>query len=122
MPENLRVFDKVGRSYGFISESAYVVDYEAKAEFFLSTAIYVNEDEVLNDGKYEYNKVGFPFMASLGDMILRHDRGRKRRHPPDLEKEFPRPKPKPAAPPPDPTTIYPAPAAGFAPAAPAGKR
>jgi hypothetical protein len=35
----------------------------------LSAVIYTNEDEILNDGKYEYNTVALPFLAELGRQI-----------------------------------------------------
>ena len=32
-------------------------------EFMLSAVIYTNEDEILNDGRYEYNTIALPFLA-----------------------------------------------------------
>jgi hypothetical protein len=66
---NLRIYNKVGMAYGFMSDVAYFVDTTNKVEFFLSAAIYVNEDEILNDGKYDYYSIGYPFMEKLGKMI-----------------------------------------------------
>jgi hypothetical protein len=71
--ENIRLFNKVGLAYGFISDCAYVVDYKNNIEFFLSAVIYVNEDEVLNDSKYEYTSTGFPFIAQLGRIIYDYE-------------------------------------------------
>ena len=43
----------------------------------LSAAIYANEDEVINDGKYEYNTVALPFLAELGRQIYQYELKRK---------------------------------------------
>jgi hypothetical protein len=63
---NLRIFNVVGQSYGYLSDCAYIIDFDKKIEFFLSASIYVNEDGVMNDGKYDYKTVGFPFFTDLG--------------------------------------------------------
>jgi hypothetical protein len=71
--EDIRIFNKVGLAYGFISDCAYIVDYKNNIEFFLSAVIYVNEDEILNDSKYEYTSTGFPFIAQLGRIIYDYE-------------------------------------------------
>ncbi len=73
---SIRVFNKVGMAYGFISDVAYFVDAKNKVEFFLSATIYVNENEILNNGKYEYYSIGFPFMEKLGKMVYKYELGR----------------------------------------------
>ncbi|HWZ23261.1 MAG TPA: serine hydrolase [Cytophagaceae bacterium] len=73
---SIRIFNKVGMAYGFISDVAYFVDTKNKVDFFLSAVIYVNENETLNDGKYEYYSVGFPFMEKLGKMVYRYELSR----------------------------------------------
>lgn len=88
--KNLRIFNIVGQSYGFLSDCAYFADFENGVEFFLSATLYVNEDGVLNDGKYEYTTVGFPFLKALGRQIYAYERQRSRAVKPDLE-EFRRP-------------------------------
>ncbi|MFD2513582.1 serine hydrolase [Pontibacter locisalis] len=86
IPENIRIFNKIGDAYGFMIDNAYVVDFENKVEFMLTAVIYVNEDEILNDGKYEYDEVGFPFMKNLGRTIYQHELQRKKKHLPDLSR------------------------------------
>jgi hypothetical protein len=73
IPENIRIFNKVGLAYGFTSDCAYIVDYKNKVEFFLSTVIYTNKDGILNDGKYEYTSIGLPFVAQLGRVIYGYE-------------------------------------------------
>lgn len=84
MPENVRVFNKVGWAYGFMTDVAYVADFKNKVEFMLAATVYVNEDEILNDGKYEYETVGSPFMYQLGQTIYKHELDRFRQFKPDL--------------------------------------
>lgn len=84
MPPHVRVFNKVGWSYGFLTDVSYVVDFENKVEFMLAATLYVNEDEILNDGKYEYEQVGHPFLYQLGQTIYQYELKRERKHRPDL--------------------------------------
>lgn len=81
LPPGVRSFNKVGRSYGYLADCAYISDTARGAEFFLSASIYVNEDDVLNDGKYEYRETGWPFFAALGRAALEVDVARARAHP-----------------------------------------
>jgi hypothetical protein len=86
MPKHIRVFNKVGNAYGYLTDNAYVVDFEKGIEFFLSAVIHVNENKIYNDGKYEYETKGFPFMHQLGEVIYQYESQRKRSHVPDLSK------------------------------------
>ena len=84
MPPHVRVFNKVGWSYGFLTDVSYVADFKNSVEFMLAATVYVNSDEVLNDGKYEYLSVGHPFLFQLGQTIYQHELKRKRTRRPDL--------------------------------------
>ena len=70
---SLRIYNKIGMAYGFMSDVAYFVDVKNKVEFFLSVVIYVNDNEILNDGKYEYYSIGFPFMERIGKMVYQYE-------------------------------------------------
>jgi len=76
--DSLRIFNVVGQSYGWLSDCAYFVDHKNKIDFFLSAVIYVNSNQILNDGKYEYKTIGFPFLSALGRLIYDYERTRKR--------------------------------------------
>jgi hypothetical protein len=82
--DSLRIFNIVGQSYGFMTDVAYVCDFKNKIEFMLSAVIYANQNEVINDNKYEYNTVALPWFSELGKAIYNYDRNRKREHSPDL--------------------------------------
>jgi hypothetical protein len=84
MPTNIRVFNKVGLAYGYSIENAYVVDFEAQTEYMISAVIYTNEDRILNDGKYEYDELAFPFFSNLGKVIGWYEKNRPRKFRPDL--------------------------------------
>lgn len=86
IPENLQIFNKVGLSHGFVSDVAYVVDYENGVEFFLSAVIYVNGNQTVNDGTYEYEEIGFPFMKNLGKAIYEYESGREKKVKPQLKR------------------------------------
>ncbi len=74
----VRIFNIVGKSDGYLSDCAYIVDFECGIEFFLSAVIYVNSDQVLKDGRYEYESVGMPFLAELGRTVYEYERARQR--------------------------------------------
>ena len=86
MSPHIRVFNKVGWSYGFLTDVSYVVDFKNNIEYMLSATLYVNSDEVLNDGKYEYNSIGYPFLYQLGQSIYNYELRRDRKYKPDLSK------------------------------------
>jgi hypothetical protein len=73
IPDHIRIFNKVGDAYGFLSDAAYIVDFKNGVEFFLSATIYVNKDGVFNDDKYEYDTEGFPFLKKLGETIYGYE-------------------------------------------------
>ena len=86
IPENIRIFNKIGQAYGFLIDNAYIVDFDKKVEFLLSAVIYCNKDEIFNDDIYEYEEVGFPFFENLGNLIYQYELTRERPFVPNLKK------------------------------------
>ncbi len=86
LPAHVRVFNKVGWAYGFLTDVSYVVDFKNNLEYMLAATLYVNQDGVLNDNKYEYDTVGYPYMYHLGQTIYQYEQKRKRPQVPDLTK------------------------------------
>ena len=84
MPSTIRVFNKVGWAYGFLTDVSYVVDFNTNIEFMLTATVYVNSDEILNDDKYDYETIGHPFMYQLGQTIYNYELTRTRKYKPDL--------------------------------------
>ena len=86
IPSTLRIFNKVGDAYGFLTDVAYIVDFEHNVEFMLSATIHCNSDGIYNDNKYDYETIGFPFMKALGQAFMNYEISRKRKHLTDLSK------------------------------------
>lgn len=80
----IRIFNKVGKAYGFLIDAIYFADFNNNVEFVLSAVIHCNSDEIYNDDKYDYDAIGFPFMKNLGQVIYQHELNRKKEHEPDL--------------------------------------
>lgn len=86
IPASVRIFNKVGWAYGFLTDVAYIVDFERNIEFMLSATISVNQNEIYNDGQYEYEQIGIPFFGNLGRVVYDHETTRPRKRTPDLSK------------------------------------
>ena len=86
IPNYIRVFNKVGWAYGCLTDVSYVVDFKNKVEFMLTATIYVNSDGVMNDNKYDYDNIGYPFLYRLGQCIYNYELKRNKKYKPDLSK------------------------------------
>ena len=84
IPDHIRIFNKVGDAYGYLLDNAYVVDFKNGVEFMLSAVVNVNTDGVYNDGKYDYETIGYPFFRNLGQLIYTYELERPRSYKPDL--------------------------------------
>ena len=84
IPDHIRIFNKVGDAYGFLTDVAYVVDFKNKVEFLLAANIHVNKNQTYNDGEYEYDEIGFPVLARLGRMVYEYELEREREYTPHL--------------------------------------
>jgi hypothetical protein len=84
IPSHIRIFNKVGWAYGCLTDVSYIVDFKNKVEFMLTATIYVNSDGVMNDNKYDYDNIGYPFMYKLGQAVYEYELKRKRNYLPDL--------------------------------------
>lgn len=86
IPGHIRIFNKVGDAYGFLTDAAYIVDFKNDIEFILSATIYTNENQTFNDDNYEYDEIGLPFLRNLGQAIYEVELERRREHKPDLSR------------------------------------
>ena len=66
---DLEIYNIVGQSYGFLSDISYFHDSKNNVEFFLSAVIYANTSEIVGNGGYQYETIGFPFLKELGRSI-----------------------------------------------------
>jgi hypothetical protein len=85
MPDNIRIFNKVGQAYGFMTDCSYVMDTLNKVEFFLSCSMYLNADGILNDGIYEYDQTGYPFFRNLFNAVYAEELSRPKKYLPKLQ-------------------------------------
>jgi hypothetical protein len=85
IPPHIRVFNKVGWAYGFLTDVSYVIDTKNNIDYMLSATVYVNSDGVINDSKYDEESMGFPFFRSLGKAVYEYELKRPRKHQPALK-------------------------------------
>ena len=71
MPDHIRIHNKVGYAYGYLTDCAYVIDQKNDIAFMMTATIHVNENKVYNDDTYEYEEIGIPFLAALGQEVHR---------------------------------------------------
>ena len=83
---HIRIFDKIGDSYGFNIDNAYIVDFKNKVEFMITVVAQSNDAQIYNTNKYEYKTVTLPFMKNLGRVIYEYELKRQRKYVPDLRK------------------------------------
>ena len=86
IPDHVRVFNKVGWAYGYLTDCSYIVDFKNNIEFILAATIHVNENEIYNDGNYEYEEIGLPYLSKLGSIIYEYEINRERKIEPDLSR------------------------------------
>jgi hypothetical protein len=74
IPENIKIYNKVGDAYGTLIDCAYIVDKKNKIEFLVSATILVNKDGIFNDDAYEYEEIGLPFLAEIGRELYKRNK------------------------------------------------
>ena len=84
MPKHIRVFNKAGWAYGFLTDVSYVLDTKNNIDYMLSATVYVNSDGVVNDSKYDEETVGFPFLNKIGTAFYEYELKRPRKYQPKL--------------------------------------
>ena len=84
MEADVRIFNKEGDAYGFLTDVSYFVDFKNNIEFFLSANIYCNSDGIFNDDRYDYETVGYPFLKNLGRAVYHYELQRNKKRIPDL--------------------------------------
>jgi hypothetical protein len=69
--DSIRIYNKVGNAYGFLIDAACIEERRSGKKFMLSAVIYCNSDGIFNDDIYDYDRVGFPFLKTLGQALYR---------------------------------------------------
>ncbi|MFD1161446.1 serine hydrolase [Hwangdonia seohaensis] len=70
LPKHIKIYNKVGNAYGYLTDCAYIVNEKTKKEYIITATIHVNKNQIFNDNNYEYDTVGFPFLAELGRQLI----------------------------------------------------
>jgi len=73
IPEHIKIYNKVGYAYGYLTDCAYIKDKKNNIEFLLTATIHVNKDGIFNDDVYEYDEIGIPFLAELGRQLYEYE-------------------------------------------------
>ena len=71
-PKDLHIFNKVGVAYGYLIDCAYIVNEATNKDYIITAVVHVNENQIFNDDQYEYDEIGFPFLAELGRQLVNH--------------------------------------------------
>ncbi len=69
------IYNKVGDAYGTLTDAALFEDPATGRRFMLAATMLVNRNGVFNDGVYEYEGIGFPFLAALGRAVYAATKG-----------------------------------------------
>ena len=66
--ENIVIYNKVGLAYGQLSDVAYIK--KNNVSIILTATIDVNTNKIYNDDIYDYDSIGFPFLAEISREII----------------------------------------------------
>lgn len=70
IPKHITIYNKVGLAYGYLTDCAFIVNHKTNKKYIITATIHVNKNQIYNDGIYEYETVGFPFLAELGRQLI----------------------------------------------------
>ena len=66
--DKVKIYNKIGFAYGYVSETAFIET--EKSSIIISITMKVNDNQIYNDNKYEYDNIAFPFFAEFGREII----------------------------------------------------
>jgi len=69
LDKNIIIYNKVGLAYGQLSDVAYIK--KKNVSIILTATIDVNTNKIYNDDKYDYDLIGFPFLAEISREIIK---------------------------------------------------
>ncbi len=72
IPNHIKIYNKVGDAYGYLTDCAYIINEKTKKEYIITATIHVNNNQIFNDNNYEYDAIGFPFLAELGRQLIKY--------------------------------------------------
>ncbi|MBV7529323.1 serine hydrolase [Chitinophaga sp. sic0106] len=86
IPPDIRIFNKPGWAYGFLTDTAYIADFGNNIEFLLSATVHVNHDGILGEDQQAFEEIGKPFLQALGELIYTIELERPKPTTPDLSR------------------------------------
>ena len=69
-PPEYSIYNKVGYAYGYLTDCAFIENSITGESAIISATIKVNNNRIYNDGIYEYETIGIPFLAELGRQLM----------------------------------------------------
>jgi len=66
---SFKIYNKVGFAYGQLTDTAYIINDDIS--IILTATIDVNTNKIYNDNNYDYELIGFPFLAQLSRGIFK---------------------------------------------------
>ena len=69
LDKNIKIYNKVGFAYGQLSDVAYIK--KKNISIILTVTIDVNTNNIYNDDEYDYDSIGFPFLAEISREIIK---------------------------------------------------
>ncbi len=69
LKDDFDIHSKIGISYGFVTETAYIFDKKNNQDFLITISIKVNKNDILGDGIYQYESIARPFIAEFTRLI-----------------------------------------------------
>ena len=66
---SIKIYNKVGFAYGQLTDTAYIIN--DNVSIILTATIDVNSNKIYNDDNYDYDLIGFPFLAQLSRGIFK---------------------------------------------------
>ncbi|HMQ43463.1 MAG TPA: serine hydrolase [Mariniflexile sp.] len=70
MPNTIEIYNKVGYAYGYLTDCAYIKNKNTHKEYIITATIHTNKNGIFNDGIYETETIGIPFLAELGRQLV----------------------------------------------------
>ena len=67
--EDYKIYNKVGFAYGQLSDVAYIK--RENISIILTATIDVNTNNIYNDDTYDYDSIGYPFLAEISREIIK---------------------------------------------------
>lgn len=70
IPKDITIYNKVGLAYGYLTDCAFIINNKTNKKYIITATIHVNDNQIYNDGIYEYDAIGVPFLAELGRQLV----------------------------------------------------